>query len=53
MEEGFRVQGLVGERMKDLVTRLGREVVAGEEVEEGERMLPLSLRHAGESSEGE
>lgn len=52
-EEGFREQGLVEERRKDLVTRLGKEVVAGDGVEEGEQMLPLTRRHVGESLEGE
>lgn len=44
MEGGFRRQSLVGERRKDLVTRLGKEVEAGEGAEE-ERMLSLPRRH--------
>jgi macrodomain Ter protein organizer (MatP/YcbG family) len=38
MEGGFRWQGLVGKRRKDLVTRFGEEAVAEEGVEEQERM---------------
>lgn len=36
MEQGFRGQGLVGERREDLVTRLGDDVVTEEGVQEQE-----------------